>query len=97
MPASRFARLTSGLVRVLSVVLGVLVLSLSLAACGGEDPVTPSDTTGDGGESAGGEAAADPVDVCATVAAEDVGTVIGETVEATPAPPGGCQYSGATG
>lgn len=82
---------------------GALALLLLLSACGGDDG--DSAATGDStdesidesaDEGSTIEAAEVPDDVCALASADEVGAILGETVEAQDVPGGGCQYPGET-
>lgn len=99
MRPSRSLRLTGAL---------ALAVCLGLSACGGDDAApndaATNDQNSDGGSGGGdvpgedagygGEAGSVPEDLCALVSAEDVGAVLGETVQAQMTPSGDCQYPG---
>jgi hypothetical protein len=81
----------------------MLVLGTGVTACGGDDNAADTDSTAPAGDDSSqdtspsaddGDAASIPDDVCALLSADEVGAVLGETVEAQPAPQGGCSYNG---
>jgi hypothetical protein len=79
-------------------------LLLLFSACGGDDS-GDSPAMGDSSDQATDDTTSDdsdngtvevPEDICALVTADEVGAVLGETVEAKDVPGGGCQYAGGT-
>jgi len=70
-----------------------IALTLSISACGGDD-APPSVIESSGGSTAPVDYPID--DVCAILSTEDVGSVLGREVEATPSP-GSCTFASAGG